>query len=1120
MKKFGICFLSLMLIFGAFFISACSKEYSIDFDKQYIELSIGDNVELKDITQLKNLKFEDLALSTLDSSVAVVENSKIIAVSSGSTFVKATYENASNHIEIKVLGNAISTEVPTGLAYDAQSGYIKWNPVIVRVDNKIIQANSYTLSIKQGDVVTEEKVIGENQFKLTKTGNLEIKVKCNEYKTSNKVIYRGSNYSEALVVKKLNAPYGLEYDDSTNVLTWNAEGVSSFRVKVNGVVGDVVNAKRAVIDLTSSKLDEQQTFEVSVISIDDSIQDKIVVETESEKKVFTRLFAPSMSIENGVITWDNSQLGKFHYELTITNASQEKRSISLSGGEYDCKGLDYGEYSFKLRAVSDDEMFLDSLNVVELKNIQKLQKTTLMFNPLTKVLSATNYQDKLIKIFIKYQDEQQEITLEDGAYNWQFEDVGNYVVTAMVYAKTAKEINSDLSNPLTVVQLKKVDLSTLVQSVENGKYFVEFDEEEGITYSLKVDESDGIAKQNDGSYGNVNTIFAEVKDYEVSIIASKVSSNDVYYLSSLTKINVSRQKDLELEIGLSSQDKPQSVQWEVINTCDGYDYYITKDGQNFAGDITQNNSISIVDYEYGRYSFYAKALGRIIGETLYLDSLNYSRIDFVVEYVLEAPEISFDTQTKVLTVEKVFRAENYIITFDGQNLVYDGTKENIQIDLTSRIAQEKTYVVTAQAVNNEDELILDSQETSVQITKLASPQQFTVTEQGVIIILDYPESKKLDTKKEQILINNVETTTLGEGSVFEVVAKFNGNKERVEDNYYIDSDQSTFTVQKLAKPQNVQLDETLLYWEENPNDNFVYLLSILQNSKEYALELDENEIDVFDQRFSFVDITQDFQINVKHVFIGANIDLSESTVLYYTSDESDYVNIHKIKSDINIVVSEQAGVTTIEWEESEVQDVTYTLYYLGEEIYKGGLTSFDITDICSMAGDYTFRLKITKQGYIASEYVEAYVKRLALPQSITIDGQENVIVSVDYTDEQLERIVITHNGDEITNLSEINGNFEIQVKLVAKVYDEGYYYYLDSDTQTFKFSRLTTINKPIVEDNVVTYDKIVEIDKYQLKFSNGEDYYTLAYEQFVPILVKHLSQQKKAFICSIKMCLQ
>ena len=1091
MKKFGIYFLSLICALGMLVFSACSeKEYSIKFAQSYIELSIGENVDLQQIAVLENVDFYDLTLSSLDSSVVVIENSKVIAISSGSTFVQATYKNATSNVEVKVMGNSITSEVPTGLTYDAQSGYIKWNPVIVKLDNRIIQANSYTVSIKQGETVTEEKVIGDTKFELAQAGDLEIKVKCNDYISSDKVVYKGSAYSEALVVKKLSAPYDLQYNDQTNTLTWKADGVNSFRVKVNGVIGDVINEKQAVIDLTSSSTTIQQKYEVSVLSVDNSAQNQIVVVSESEKKTYTRLFAPTMSINNGIITWDNSQLGKFHYELTIKNLNSEESVISLTNGEYDCKGLDAGEYNLKLKAVSEDELTLDSVNTVELKNVTKLEKVTLLFDPVARKLSASNTSGKLIKLILEHQDERQEIVLQNGEYNWNFETVGTYFVTAISYAQNAKEMNSDVSNMLTIVQLPKIELSKITQRAEDGKYFVTFEEQEGVNYSISV-EGNGLTKQTDGSLGRVDEIFSQAKKYEVEILSSKASPDaTTFILPSTTVIEVYRQQDLRLSLE-TSQNKPKAVSWRVIATSGGYTYYLTKDGQDFVSDQTQNNKISVLGYEYGRYSFYAKALGRTVSSILYLESLEYAQIDFEVQYVLDTPQVDFDTETKILTVEKVDMAQDYVITFDGQSLVFDSTQESIQIDLNSKIAQEKSYEVTVRAVNNEDDLILDSDVGSITITKLSAPKRFNVSDQGVVVILDYPSSRMLDTKKELILINDVETTTLGDEDEYVVVAKFNANKSRVGNAYYIDSEQSTFSVQRLAKPNTIELDETVLYWEENTNDNFVYLLNILQNTKEYTLNPQQNELDVFDNSMSFVDLSQDFDINVQFVFTGALINLEEQDLVYYTSPASDFVTIHKIKSDIDVVISEENGVTTIEWQNSEVEDVTYTLYFDGEEIYKGDSTSFDITDLCEQTGEYVFRLKITKQGYIASEYVEAYVERLSLPESITVDEQENIWVETIYSEDELEKVLITCQGDEITSLSEFVGDFEISLKLIAKVYTSGYHYYLDSFVDTYQFSRLSALSQPQIEANILTYDEIAEVESYQIKFSDGQDFYTM-----------------------------
>ncbi len=1099
------CFLSVGIL------SACEDNTSIKFTESYIELSVGDEFDVKSKLELANISVDDVTIKSLDSSVVAIVDEKAVAVKEGTTFVKASTNNKEANLEVKVNKQPVATDTPSGLNYNTETGNIVWNPVLVNVDNEVIEVNSYLVSIttSNGEVVKE--VIGDNKLKIDESGILEIKVKCKEYVSNGKTIYEGSDYSQPIVLRKLEKPINLKYDDNAKLLTWQCDdSVTQFRVKVNGVISEIIEGNEYSLDLTTTNISKQEKFDVSVISVNSSSAEdgEIIVESESEVSSYTRLYAPQISVVNGVITWDNSQEGDFHYEITRTSQTGTISKEIVTNGEYTLSQVASGQYTISLQAVSESEEYLSSENVSQIENITKLNSTTLSFDPITKEITATNYEDKNIELNITYRNKTERVSLSNGKYIWNKTDAGTYNIVAYVYAQNNNEINSDASNKINLVQLAGFDLSSISQQVVDGKYFVEFGEVENANkYELSYIKNDtqiALIKQSDNSYGSVDTIFDEAQTYVVTITASstEVVDSSTFILPSSTTLTVVRHNDLNATLANNSNNKPSAINWNE-SPVKSYYYELEKNLELVSLDTVNTNSISVQSLSYGNYTFKVKSVNGLIGEVLYLESLNFSVVDFAIEYKLSAPEISFNRETNLLTVTKVENATTYTITFNGDVLVHDNTKEVIEIDLSNKLDNAGNYTISAIAKNVDDSLVLDSDQSQIVIVKLEAPKQFNLTEDGVVLIQTYPNSQQLDLDKEEILINDISSNTLNSENSWTVKAKFNANKNKVNNTYYLDSDYTEFNVQRLSAPQKPVLTETIISWNATLIENFVYEITVSQNDVLKIVDIDVNQIDVFNQLLRGIDLSKDFTVFVRYKFEGQTFSTDDISLIYYTSNESERTLIKKIQSDVQMAVSEVDGITTVNWTPSSVEGVTYNLYLDGEQIYSGTSNTYDLTNLCKDEKEYVIRLKISKQGYLTSEFVEIYVERLQNVSSITIDDEENVVVDTSYNDSsyvlvdnnsdyslqelvQLDKVKITINNHEVTNLSSYDGKFEVNVQLIAKVYNQGNYYYLNSGINTFKFSRIAQLSSPQISDNVITWDNIENVTDYRLMFQSGD----------------------------------
>ena len=294
MKKLTSYLLSIFCLFTMVTLFACGENYELSLQQNYIEMSIGDDFDISSILSLKNIDKSDVEYSVFDQNVVTLENSTITAVGAGTTFVEVSYENYVDNLEVKVTGNPLTLENVSGLSYDKSSKSITWNHSLISQNGNVTVANSYTVKITNSLGDKEEQVVYTNSLAFESVGEYQISVKANDKITDGHVNYYGSQYCEPITVQILSAPKDISFDDESGVLSWNSDDqTASYKVVVNGLVSEVTSTTSLKLDLSQLSTIAQTVYDIVVVSTKQSEPDTIMVEGESEKVTFTRLYAPT-----------------------------------------------------------------------------------------------------------------------------------------------------------------------------------------------------------------------------------------------------------------------------------------------------------------------------------------------------------------------------------------------------------------------------------------------------------------------------------------------------------------------------------------------------------------------------------------------------------------------------------------------------------------------------------------------------------------------------------------------------------------------------------------------------------------------------------------------------------
>lgn len=1095
MKKLTSYLLSIFCLFTMVTLFACGENYELSLQQNYIEMSIGDDFDISSILSLKNIDYSDVEYSVFDQNVVTLENSTITAVGAGTTFVEVSYENYVDNLEVKVTGNPLTLENVSGLSYDKSSKSIIWNHSLISQNGVVTVASSYTVKITDSLGAMKEQVVYTNSLPFSSVGEYQISVKANDKITDGHVNYYGSQYCEPITVQILSAPKDISFDDESGVLSWTSDDqTASYKVIVNGLVSEVTTTNSLKLSLSQLSDRKQTVYDIVVVSTKQSETDAIMVEGESEHVTFTRLYAPTLSISDGYIVWENTQSGNFHYELTYQSANGTDKTVTVSGGKYELSNIPSGVCSLSLKAASDNASYLSSQTQSTLAGVTKLEAPVLLFDYAQKVVSVTDYEGKDIELTITYGTQSQKVMLENGQYTLGELSAGTHTIVARSLAGEGElELSSDESNSIDVIQLPQVDFESIVQEVRDGKYYVTFETQPQITYTLSYFDGEHEYDLNyDGaSYGNADEIFDEAKQYEVYITASrKDSTQTTYYLPSKTTILVIRLEDVALTDTKHSNNS-HTISYNALNYATGYNYVVTKDGESYGGGQTNLTSLELNDLEYGHYKVSVRAIGGASGGKLYLDSLNYGECEFDVTLPLETPVITFDRQTLVATIQKVDNATIYNITLNDVTLLASDDGDTLSVDLSTELETSGEYVLKVYA-QNEDELILDSSVSSIKIVRHKAPESFGISKDGVITINTDVELSQLSQEKYEILLNDEKTNTIGNLSEYIVKGKLLATDQVIKNTYFLDSNYTQFKVQRLATPNAPVLDETNLTFDGTKEQNFEYVLTLTQGDVKAEIALKTTSLDVLSSQVSDAGIEagQDFTVTLRYGYVGSVVTVNADTVVYFSSFESAPTTVQKLKSDLEMNVTESDGVVTVSWQESEVSGVTYTLSLNDDVIASQSETSYDITSCVEDEGQYTLLLKISKEGYISSEYIKVFVTRLESVKQITVDDQEDIVVDTQYeVGTELDSIQILSNGEDASNLSAFTGVFDVTVKLIANKTTKGENYYLDSKETTFSFERINTLSTPTIDgDGLMSYASVSEITSYMLKISTERSY--------------------------------
>ena len=1123
-KKIKILFSLIIFMFTAGLFCACGGvNGSVKFKQSTLEMYLNQEVDLSKLVELDGCGLSDITFVSSNPDIVYVRaNGKLVSRSEGVSVISAKgYDDAI--LEITVNGTNLQFGTPTNLSYDETKNAVVWDPVYAGE----AVATTYNVKItKDGgnEFVTQ---INTNSYQVLDAGTYSIKVSCAE-RTDVGIL--ASEESELYTFSKLNAPRDLVYNDSTGILTWNAdESITSFRVMVNGVSSEVISTKQYSLNLK-----EPKKYEISVMACANDNDANVFGATSIDSLSLTRLKAPTISISNGTITWTDAEQGAGAFDLTITGATTIKEKIlKNSAGQYSytLSGKDPGEYAIEMVAMGDSadliynstEKYLNS-EKSNLNGVVKLEKQQLSFDKANKTIKVVDFDaDKGYKLMltVKHDGTLKEVVdiSATGQYTSEFSDSGLYEFVLSNISDSNLQINGDDSDAIRVVRLAKATNAS--HKIVEDKYYVEnYDIADASKYVIEILQKTGGENRFELTSENnsVAELFGVAGEYVVNIYASGTDTANTYYLDSVTNTKLSV---LRLDVVTPVNDESnKAIVWNDVASLGNLRYAYELTGEVTDSNLLEDNRYSYAGLGVGSYTLNVWATtNRVDGEqTIILDSLKKSSIDFSIYKTISAPSLDWEKETTdsgikySLKIANVEGALSYMVYANGDAVgeVFATSDEYVSFDATSCFAQMGTgangneYIIEVQAQNKENIYYYDSDKSSVKVIRANAPTTFDFgvinSEASVKETLSASITANWYSGTE-ILINGVACTDLtderiSDADIFNIKVKYLANDSNVSGAYYIDSDYAEFTITKVST--KLYVNGQILTWETSETtQEIINRLIITQGDHTDVIELTEQkEFDLTSLNSQKFDLNANVQVSFQTIikaftgsiageyvdgkFVSGDL-VSQQRVLsnYYSSSNLNTINVKYAGNDVAIVVAEESGLVNITWAQRD--GAIYKLN--GETNYSFASSSFEPSVKRTLSLEEI--IDETRNVYIFT------ITRLDNVETISVDKEENI--SAINMPERAQELICELNGTKANNLSGINSSLGSIVSAYYKAGDNNAQnYFLNSNVTNFVFKRLQNLN---TTSNLNIFNNIISWNREESPAGNTYKYLVTFYDE-------------------------
>lgn len=1064
-----LCALTIGVFYGCKELGTVSFT-GISFNTQSVEMNVGQEINLFDILKIENAEPQSVEFSSSNNLIAIVSpEGKLIARNHGKAIIEAKVDLSSCYLNVTVNKLNQRFSAPTALKFDYENGLLSWNNAFMVENGQTVYADEYVLYITKN---SQETIVttSDSFFEFDEVGSYKVQI---EAKANN---YLNSNLSSQIEFNVLPQVVSVSFDDTNKKLTWADLGDFTYCLEIENEKFETTN------NYFEIGFEDEKEYVVSIYIKDQNERSKQTTTT------FKRLAVPKLSVKEGKVEVEKIADAK-KYTLSIMSAFTQSKDIELTDTNvYTFENMQAGKYYVSVQAVGSENVL--SSKKSQMLEVEKLPIPKFEFDKQTR--KFTTDQDG-VEIFIKdlttnktqnefFQNKQYEIQLTEGIYELYAHSLAiqNNQITSERTSSVYIKILGAITNLNHVLANNHSNLSFTA-----GIGFKDFEVyvDDVLVDADKVSLQEGKIVFADSA----DVMFSQAKDYKIKVLAKdySFSANGSNYfvfdeLASSNEIVVTR---LDSPILVNEED---FVSWQNIEKNCGYEYILEKDGLKIKDGKIFVNQISKSDLRFGNYTLKVSSVG---DGNLVLDSLSKSELSFSVKESLDAPTLTFDKTNHTLTIGEVENAEEYVVFYEDEIIVkLNNQNRTHDVSSITSLGGEHNFSVIAVSLSNSAEQdgegnLFNSAKTSIKVTKYDSPTDIIVNANQTIVVKNIPQN--VGSEQYEIFVNGQKVKkdyVLSEDINFEINVKF-VSKPDTQTEYYIDSEESLFNVSRIEKVSNIQFNDFVLTWDKNEKAQS-YQVYIKNDYVEFDQNFTENKFDTnlsSTLKAQIMEYGHGTQIYI--VAVIGQIEVEKDGQGFISSNKSDVFVLKKLSlpqiTEIIPQESKDQNFVTIKWQ--EVIDASLYVTAFDQVESEQTQTSFETINIDY--NEHTFALYATANGFIPSNTVVLKIQRRPLIDSISVDENEKIIVSSD------SKTTLVEVDDSIDVLSYTMPTDTTQTKITLRRIGAGLIsntLYLNSGKTEFSFRRLEQPEKPIIQNNQITWNEVVDADYYELKISKGE----------------------------------
>ena len=694
MKKTSFIFMTMLTVMLSGLLMACSfKKAEVDFKAEELIVSVNDEINIDDYVEVKGVDISDVDFRFSNASLFETKSGKIKAVSSGKSFIYATYQNNSldsMQIVVKKQFSSPSNFNVTNGVLQNNDGVLTWNVVSDFFDGDVnaTSARSYTVSgsytTSDGQTKQYSAQKNTNSCQFTEFGAYSLTVTAD-----------ATGYFDRSQEASIEFGYGLmavPAEDtlsfaSNGLFSWSAVEGAKYKVKLDGkILGDYQTTTSKNI---SQYLDNADAglHELSVVAYD-AVGTKLSNESKTLK--IEKLATPQ--VEYDTTTGGNIKVKYIEkaesFVFSLKNLSTNNETlITINAADQDIltsfEGLATGAYKLSVTAKtslantyqsnSSNKISGEDNVVYKLPSIstfEGLGENELNGNIFkAKIESVQSLFDTNIAVSGLEHELIEGLLVGESQKNFdiQISDVDAYSLGVRFLPANHENtysganifvLNSDESAKLNVVKLaftgeiehKYVENNSvfIFNKVENAtNYAVEIDGTEIVLDADAVTEVEGKIKI--AFNGKIDDLFA---NYDFKIVAKGVDEK--------LSINASRQKEIQLLQAPEAIERTDVADkkyvWNPSENASGYRLEIYKldkvtyemfvaGNVDLTGLTAKVETVDTAEYVFAKEGYYYVNIFALSGdENLYLDSQDSLTETFCVaeKLVLNTVQLGYD----------------------------------------------------------------------------------------------------------------------------------------------------------------------------------------------------------------------------------------------------------------------------------------------------------------------------------------------------------------------------------------------------------------------------------------------------------------------------------------------